>query len=109
MLRFEIGLDKDTRELAARILSVVERVGAKLMPLIDDIEAEVKAETDEETAIEKLVNGLVAQVEAADPNNPRLVAVLASMKANSARYAALALANTPSSSGTPVIPPAVTA
>lgn len=67
------------------------------MALLDDLEAEVRADTDVNSSASKLLSRLATLLqEAKDSGNPaRLQAVIDSMKANNASLAADVAANTP--------------
>jgi hypothetical protein len=69
-------------------------------------EKALQDDTDATNAVETAINKLVEQIQAAGVHDPKLDAILAGIQANSARTAALALANTPVADPDPV-PPAV--
>src|ERR1017187_5951887 len=84
-------------------LDQVTTTEAKVMGVLDDIEAEVAANTTVEGSIETLVNNIV---EASGNNPARMSAVLATLQANDTRLAKLVTTNTTAATPGPVPPPA---
>lgn len=77
------------------LLRLVLQKEAQIMSIADDIVAEVTGETDAVTALSAVVDRLVAAVEAAGTDGPKLQAALASIKANKAAIVAATLKGTP--------------
>lgn len=67
------------------------------MAILDDLEAQVKANTDAEASAVVLINGFAARLQAAkDSGDPaRVQAVIDAMKASADKLGAAVVANTP--------------
>ena len=90
-----------------RKLNLIAEMELLQMAKLADWEAALQADTDATNAVETAINKLAEQIKQLGIDNPALDAVLAGITANSARTAALALANTPADPGTPVPDPVV--
>lgn len=82
-------------DLIVQLLRAVLAQGAKMSQELDDLTAEVAAETTVEQSAITLLNGLAAQLAAAGTDPVKLKALTASIKSSSDSLAAAVVANTP--------------
>ena len=78
------------------LIQALNTEGAQLMASIDDIQKAVEAQSSVIDSVETLIEGLVAQVQAAGVDPAKVQAVLDGIAANSDRLAAAVAKNTAS-------------
>lgn len=106
-----MAYDHELYRKVDRLLDIVERIDRRTsrmevfeMAAMDDLLTQLKAETDAEQAVLALVNGLVAQVAAAQGDPAKIQAAIAQMKANTDALVAATLAGTPVTPSNPATP-----
>jgi hypothetical protein len=93
-------LDQILRRLA-QIKELLHREGHVIMSALDDLTAQVTANTSLEQSAITLIQGLAAQLAAAGTDPAKLAALTTQLNSSSAALAAAITANTPAAPPTP--------